>query len=184
MALIGIILLIGIVKKNTIMMIDFALAAERNEAKPAHDAHLPGVPAALPPDHDDDHGGIVRHRAIGDRPWRGRGTAPAAWHRNRRRPDPHPLHDAGHLHLCRPLQSLVRAIAFTGTVSPATNRASWGVSPPSITSCQLSVPLPCRATEHPYIDFAGHDPPAMTGSSRRDGADCPRSESDNLPLSR
>ncbi|SMB28750.1 multidrug transport protein (RND family) [Sterolibacterium denitrificans] len=31
---IGIILLIGIVKKNAIMMIDFALAAERNEGKP------------------------------------------------------------------------------------------------------------------------------------------------------
>jgi multidrug efflux pump len=30
-ALIGVILLIGIVKKNAIMMIDFALAAERNE---------------------------------------------------------------------------------------------------------------------------------------------------------
>ena len=33
-ALIGIILLIGIVKKNAIMMIDFALEAERNEGKP------------------------------------------------------------------------------------------------------------------------------------------------------
>jgi multidrug efflux pump len=32
-ALIGIILLIGIVKKNAIMMIDFALAAERNDGK-------------------------------------------------------------------------------------------------------------------------------------------------------
>ena len=31
-------LLIGIVKKNAIMMIDFALAAERNEGKPAHEA--------------------------------------------------------------------------------------------------------------------------------------------------
>ena len=30
-ALIGIILLIGLVKKNAILMIDFALAAERNE---------------------------------------------------------------------------------------------------------------------------------------------------------
>ncbi|WP_246677505.1 efflux RND transporter permease subunit [Mesorhizobium sp. B2-3-12] len=38
MALIGIILLMGIVKKNAIMMIDFALAAERNEGKPAHEA--------------------------------------------------------------------------------------------------------------------------------------------------
>jgi multidrug efflux pump len=33
MAIIGIILLIGIVKKNAIMMIDFALEAERNEGK-------------------------------------------------------------------------------------------------------------------------------------------------------
>src|SRR6185369_13676636 len=33
-ALIGIILLIGIVKKNAIMMIDFALEAERKEGKP------------------------------------------------------------------------------------------------------------------------------------------------------
>jgi len=37
-AMIGIILLIGIVKKNAIMMIDFALAAERNEHKTSRDA--------------------------------------------------------------------------------------------------------------------------------------------------
>jgi multidrug efflux pump len=37
-ALIGMILLIGIVKKNAIMMIDFALAAERNEGKSSRDA--------------------------------------------------------------------------------------------------------------------------------------------------
>ena len=37
-AMIGIILLIGIVKKNAIMMIDFALAAERNEGKNSRDA--------------------------------------------------------------------------------------------------------------------------------------------------
>ena len=37
-ALIGIILLIGIVKKNAILMIDFALAAERNEGKNSRDA--------------------------------------------------------------------------------------------------------------------------------------------------
>jgi multidrug efflux pump len=37
-ALIGIILLIGIVKKNAIMMIDFALDAERNEHKPPEEA--------------------------------------------------------------------------------------------------------------------------------------------------
>jgi multidrug efflux pump len=36
--MIGIILLIGIVKKNAIMMIDFALDAEREEGKPAVEA--------------------------------------------------------------------------------------------------------------------------------------------------
>jgi len=38
MGIIGIILLIGIVKKNAIMMIDFALEAERNEGRPAREA--------------------------------------------------------------------------------------------------------------------------------------------------
>jgi multidrug efflux pump len=37
-AIIGIILLIGIVKKNAIMMIDFALEAERKEGKPPREA--------------------------------------------------------------------------------------------------------------------------------------------------
>jgi multidrug efflux pump len=36
--IIGIVLLIGIVKKNAIMMVDFALDAERNHAKPAREA--------------------------------------------------------------------------------------------------------------------------------------------------
>ncbi len=37
-AVIGIVLLIGIVKKNAIMMVDFALDAERNEGKPPREA--------------------------------------------------------------------------------------------------------------------------------------------------
>jgi multidrug efflux pump len=37
-AVIGIVLLIGIVKKNAIMMVDFALAAERNEGKNSRDS--------------------------------------------------------------------------------------------------------------------------------------------------
>src|SRR4029077_1240725 len=36
--IIGIVLLIGIVKKNAIMMIDFALQAERGEGKPARES--------------------------------------------------------------------------------------------------------------------------------------------------
>jgi multidrug efflux pump len=37
-AMIGVILLIGLVKKNAIMMIDFAIMAERNEGKSSHDS--------------------------------------------------------------------------------------------------------------------------------------------------
>ena len=37
-ALIGIILLIGIVKKNGIMLVDFAIVAQRDDSMPAHDA--------------------------------------------------------------------------------------------------------------------------------------------------
>jgi HAE1 family hydrophobic/amphiphilic exporter-1 len=37
-AFVGIIMLVGIVKKNAIMMIDFAIEAERNEGKSPHDA--------------------------------------------------------------------------------------------------------------------------------------------------
>jgi HAE1 family hydrophobic/amphiphilic exporter-1 len=41
-AIVGVIMLIGIVKKNAIMMIDFALAAERNEGKGPTDAIFEG----------------------------------------------------------------------------------------------------------------------------------------------
>ncbi|MCU1338186.1 MAG: acriflavin resistance protein [Bryobacterales bacterium] len=53
-AMIGIILLIGIVKKNAILMIDFALAAERNEGKSSRDSIYEACNAALP-SHPDDH---------------------------------------------------------------------------------------------------------------------------------
>ena len=61
-ALIGVILLIGIVKKNAIMMIDFALDAERREGMAPREAILQRLPAALPPDHDDDDRGDARRR--------------------------------------------------------------------------------------------------------------------------
>ena len=105
-ALIGIILLIGIVKKNAIMMIDFALEAEREPGHRPDGGDLRGVPAALPADHDDDDGGAPRRAAAGARARRRRGAAPAARHRHRRRahrePGPHAVHDAGHLPLSRP----------------------------------------------------------------------------------
>jgi hydrophobic/amphiphilic exporter-1 (mainly G- bacteria), HAE1 family len=39
-AFVGVIMLVGLVKKNGIMMIDFAIEAQRNEGKSAHDAIL------------------------------------------------------------------------------------------------------------------------------------------------
>ena len=100
-ALIGIILLIGIVMKNAIMMIDFALNAQRTEGKPAPEAIyqacllrfrpilmttmaalLGGVPLAL-----GQGVGAELRQPLGDR------------HRGRphHEPDADPLHHPGHL---------------------------------------------------------------------------------------
>ena len=105
-AIIGIILLIGIVKKNGIMMVDFALEAERQEGKSPEEAIyqacllrfrpimmttmaalLGALPLAL------GHGmGAELRRPLGD------------LHRRRAdlQPGPHPVHDAGHLPRLRP----------------------------------------------------------------------------------
>ncbi len=101
-SLIGIILLIGIVKKNAIMMIDFALEAERHGGQTPRGGDLPGLPAAVPADHDDHVRRAVRRPAAGagQRGWFG--TAPAAGNCDRgriaREPVADALHHPGHLH--------------------------------------------------------------------------------------
>ncbi len=86
-AIIGVILLIGIVKKNAIMMIDFALQAERSA------------------DHDDDLRRAVRRVADRARSRRRVRVAATARYRHRRRPArlavADPLHDPGRLSLPR-----------------------------------------------------------------------------------
>ena len=62
-AMIGIILLIGIVKKNGIMLVDFALEVERTERLRPGRIDLPRLHPALPADPDDHHGGAARRRA-------------------------------------------------------------------------------------------------------------------------
>ena len=105
-AIIGIILLIGIVKKNAIMMIDFALEAERVEGQAPRDAIYQACLLAVPADHDDHHGGDPRRAAADAGPGHRIGTAPAAWPGHRRRPDrqsgAHLVHHAGDLSLLRP----------------------------------------------------------------------------------
>ncbi len=109
-ALIGIILLIGIVQKNAIMMIDFALDAERTEGLPRGEVHLPGLPAAVPPDHDDHHGRPAGRPAAGVAKGHRLRVAPPAGHRHRRRPaaltTDHPLHHPGRLSLPGPPRPL------------------------------------------------------------------------------
>ena len=110
--IIGIILLIGIVKKNAIMMIDFAIEAERNEGKPPREAihqaallrfrpilmtTLAALFAALP---------LMLGWGEGAR------AAPAARPGDLRRPDRQPaadpVHHAGDLPRLRPARPALR----------------------------------------------------------------------------
>ncbi|VFS57728.1 Multidrug transporter MdtC [Raoultella planticola] len=61
-ALIGIMLLIGIVKKNAIMMVDFALEAQRNGNLPPEEAIFQACLLRFRPDNDDHLSGAVWRR--------------------------------------------------------------------------------------------------------------------------
>ena len=104
--IIGIILLIGIVKKNAIMMIDFALEAERVEGKPPREAIHQACSVALPPDPDDDIRRAARRAAADAGDGNRIGTAPAARPLHCRRtagqPVADPVHHAGDLSGDRP----------------------------------------------------------------------------------
>ncbi len=99
--IIGIILLMGIVKKNGIMMVDFALEGRAQRRQEPAGSHSSGVPAAVPADFDDHHGGPFGGAAF-DAGHRHRlRTASSFGYLHRRRPDrqpvPDPVHDAGDL---------------------------------------------------------------------------------------
>ena len=70
--IIGIILLIGIVKKNGIMLVDFAISARARAPSAAARGDPRGLPAALPADPDDHRRGDARPACR----WRS-ATAPA-----------------------------------------------------------------------------------------------------------
>ena len=114
-ALIGIILLIGIVKKNAIMMIDFALEAERKEGKPPEDAIYEACLLRFRPIMMTTMAALLGGPAPRPGPGHGLRAAPAARHRHRRRPDAQPVadavHDAGRLPVPGPLQPVVQALA-------------------------------------------------------------------------
>ena len=109
-AIIGIILLIGIVKKNGIMMVDFALEAERREGKRPEEAIYQACLLRFRPIMMTTMAALLGALAAGSGNGRGIGAAPPARHRHRRRPDlqpdADPLHDAGGLPLHGSLQAL------------------------------------------------------------------------------
>ncbi len=125
-ALIGIVLLIGIVKKNGIMMVDFAIIGRARREPRAGSRDPQGGAVALPPDHDDDDGGDAGRRAA-DAGHRHRiGNPPAARLCHGRRPDRQPgadaVHDAGGLSVSRPALEPVCALGAIGGFR------SWGAS--------------------------------------------------------
>ncbi len=96
-ALIGLFLLIGIVKKNAILIIDFALDAERARGLTAAAGRARGLPAALSP-HPDDHPGRwawARCRWPSALARAGR-AAPTAGRGHHRRADRQPAADPAH----------------------------------------------------------------------------------------
>ena len=117
-AIVGIILLIGIVKKNGIMLVDFALrdCSEKNEGTHGEEFISQGLRLALSADPDDDNGGAARRRPDDAGDWRRLRASPAARLHDRRRlagvSAAHALHHAGGLYLSRP------AGAFPGRPPP------------------------------------------------------------------
>ena len=109
-AIIGVILLIGIVKKNGIMMVDFAIAAERNEGKSPEEAIFEACLLRFRPIMMTTMAALLGALAAGPGERRRVGTAPAARHLHRGRPDLQPdadaLHHAGGLSLYGPFQVL------------------------------------------------------------------------------
>ena len=105
-ALIGLILLIGIVKKNGIMMVDFAIAAERDEGLSTVEAIRQAALLRFRPIMMTTMAALLGARAVDAESRLGLGNAPAARLHDVRRPSRQPgadaVHDARHLSLPRP----------------------------------------------------------------------------------
>ncbi len=111
-ALIGVILLIGIVKKNGIMLVDFAIVAERKEHLSPEEAIRKAALLRFRPILDDDHGGHAGRRAFDAGARHGVGDPPAARLRHGGRTGGQPVadavHDPGDLHLPRQACAVAR----------------------------------------------------------------------------
>ena len=110
-ALIGVFLLIGIVKKNAIMMIDFAIARERDSGMTPRDAILEAATLRFRPIMMTTVAALFGAVAARARRRRWRRDPQAARHRHRRRSHRQPgadaVHDTGRLSLSRSREPLV-----------------------------------------------------------------------------
>ncbi len=110
MALIGVILLIGIVKKNAIMMIDFALDAERRRGLSPLDAIHEACMLRFRPIMMTTMAAMLGALPLGNRHWRRRRASTTAWYRNCRGTYPESgadaLFNAGYLPVYGPVPVL------------------------------------------------------------------------------
>jgi hypothetical protein len=120
-AIIGIILLIGIVKKNAIMMIDFALVAEREHGLKPAEAIYQACLLRFRPIMMTNHGGIAWRAAADARHRHRLGNPPAArvchCGRTRRQSVSDALHDTDSLPLSRPSARLAARRPRQGAVA-------------------------------------------------------------------
>ncbi len=118
---VGLVMLIGIVKKNAIMQIDFALEAERKHGKTPTEAIYEGCIIRFRPIMMTTMAALLGVGADRARLRRRRRSAASARPRGRRRPDGlaahHAVSDAGRLHVHGERCSRRRKIAVTQPVT-------------------------------------------------------------------
>ena len=145
-AFVGVIMLVGLVKKNAIMMIDFALDAQRTEGKSPAEAIFEGCIIRFRPIMMTTMAALMGTLAYRDRTGRRRFVAPSARCGSCRRlvllAVPDALHNAGVLHLHgsvpRTLQRMARR--------PPDNARDSSQQPPN--SRQVQMPNPQTAASH------------------------------------
>ncbi len=140
---IGIILLMGIVKKNAIMMIDFALEAERSDNLTPEEAIYKACVIRFRPDHDDNHGRTVRRCSPCAWSWHRLGTSPASWHQRGRRPHclsvSDAIHDPRHLLGIRTHGASWKAWGARGQRARFPSLSAWRPTDPRLRSFSLAL---------------------------------------------
>ena len=155
-AIIGIILLIGLVKKNAILMIDFALAAERNEGKSSRDSIYEACLLRFRPIMMTTMAAMLGAvpLALGTR--HGLGIPPSPGNRHHRRAGRQPVtdvvHHPGGVSLFRPPSELVVPGSRAGSRSGQATRHRHGKLNPMLISWMTTK---CAKPPRPKVGSVG-----------------------------